>query len=397
MVLNDKVGIASINQALSDLGHEATFSDIFADWLVANYINDCELGNNREYCYTNEDLDYQRLHVDPMASYAGFADLTISRTGTTKDWTGQWYRFRQNDNKDERDTFKLEFEGNGSRADFKVPYIVQSPSQDPEVGFIDLEDQEGVVYVPDFVSQNKTVIIAPFNRFKKSGFGENEPNISFTFNASTVERSEPIISGVSPSEGNEEGGFEIILNGSNFEGADNVFFGGEEIEDFEVVDDNTITFTAPAGSEGMVDVRIDVDGNEYTLNDAFEYNSENNETPEYPEGSLLRAKDGYKVYVINEHGYKRWIQTAEIFNYYGHLKWGDIIEVERNVLDEYETSWLIRAAEDEKVYQLDSNGIRHWLNMSAQEFIDGGRSWDAIFVINNWERDYYDLGEEILE
>ena len=58
----------------------------------------------------------------------------------------------------------------------------------------------------------------------------------------------------------------------------------------------------------------------------IEDNEEEIELPSYPEGSLLRAKGDYKVYII-KNNYKRWIQTAEIFNNYGHLSWDDIIDV----------------------------------------------------------------------
>ena len=395
MVLNDKVGIESINEALFSFGYEETFSDVFADWVVANYVNDCQIGDNQSYCYNNNDLNYQHLHVDPLASYAGFSELIVSRTGTTKDWAGNWYRFRQHSDNDTKDTFKLRFEGNGNTADFKVPYIITEPGKETKVKFVELSDQEGVFYVPNFVSGNKTVIIAPFNQNKRTGFGENEPDVSFSFTASTIDLSEPIINRLSPSKGSAEGGFKVIVEGAYFEEVEELVFGGKEIEDFEIIDDNNIAFTAPIHEEGLVDIKLKIADNKYILENAFEYQEGNLDLPEYPEGSLLRTKNGYKVYVINEHGYKRWIQTAEIFNYYNHLKWEDIIEVDKEVLDKYKTSRLIRADGDEKVYRLNSDRTRNWLNMTAQEFIEGGRSWKAIFVINSWERDYYNIGAEI--
>ncbi|MBU4030838.1 hypothetical protein KJ756_01600, partial [Patescibacteria group bacterium] len=86
MTLNNEVGIASVNAALSDLGFSETFSDIFADWSVANYLNDCEIGEG-DYCYLNKNLTYQRLNVDESASYSGFPNLIVSRSSSSKDWS----------------------------------------------------------------------------------------------------------------------------------------------------------------------------------------------------------------------------------------------------------------------------------------------------------------------
>src|SRR3990167_3495349 len=79
MVLNNQVGIASINLALADLGYKETFSDIFADWAIANYLNNCLADLLKKYCYLNNNLTYQRLHVEPTAGYSGFPNLIVSR------------------------------------------------------------------------------------------------------------------------------------------------------------------------------------------------------------------------------------------------------------------------------------------------------------------------------
>jgi len=95
--------------------------------------------------------------------------------------------------------------------------------------------------------------------------------------------------------------------------------------------------------------------------------------PLYSDGSLLRAAGDTKVYVIKDN-YKRWIQSAEIFNGYGHLKWGDIIEVPPAVLREYQESFLIREQGDPRVYEVDTLGVKRWLNMTAVQFEASGRT-----------------------
>ena len=107
-----------------------------------------------------------------------------------------------------------------------------------------------------------------------------------------------------------------------------------------------------------------------------------------------RAKNDYKVYVIKGR-YKRWIQRAEIFNAYGHLHWEDVIEVEPEILDAYQTSWLIRAKNDYKVYEVTPSGVKRWLNMTPSEFEKSGRKWEMVYIVNDFERDFYHTGKEI--
>jgi len=319
MVLNDQVGIASIDKALAELGYTETFSDIFADWSVANYLNDCQIGTESKYCYLNENLTYQRLHVDYTVSYSGFPNLIVSRSSSIKDWLPYWYRFRQGTTQStDRDTLKLEFAGSTNKGDFRVPYIVTDQNNQTTVKFISLEDQQGIAYIPNFTSLNKSVIMIPFNQYQKENFGANESSISFAFTASSVAYS-PIIE--------------------------------------------------------------DEENNESTVN--------------YPEGSLLRVKNSYKVYIIKGN-YKRWVQSAEIFNQYAHLHWEDIIDVDSSVLDQYIESWLIRADGDKKVYELNADGTKHWLNMTAEQFTLTGHLWDMVYITNTFERDSYNTGSDVM-
>lgn len=114
----------------------------------------------------------------------------------------------------------------------------------------------------------------------------------------------------------------------------------------------------------------------------------------FAEGSLLRSRGDAKVFVITN-GYRRWIQSPEIFNGYGHLRWGDIQEVEGITLGDFEESFLVRLLGDHRVYEVDSAGVSRWLNMSAQAFEASGRKWEKIFTINDTELRWYRDGAEI--
>lgn len=118
--------------------------------------------------------------------------------------------------------------------------------------------------------------------------------------------------------------------------------------------------------------------------------------PVYTRGSLIRAQDENKVYILNG-AYKRWIQYGEIFNFYGHLNWETIQNVPVEDLDVFEDAWLVRADEDYKVYEINGDGTKHWLNITAEQFEASGRKWEMISIINKEERDFYITGVEVLK
>ncbi|MEA2113353.1 MAG: IPT/TIG domain-containing protein, partial [Patescibacteria group bacterium] len=391
MILNNKTGIDSINAALSDLGYSETFSDVFAGWTVANYLNDCDISMDNKYCYLNKNLTHQRLNVDYSASYSGFPNLIVSRSSSLKDWSPRWYRLNQGTVQEtDRDTLKLEFDGAELRGDFSVPYIVTGPNSETTVQFIPLDNQKGSVYIPNFSSLNKSVVIIPFNQYKRKGFSSNELSTSFSFTASSVAFIPPIIESTLPDSGFPAGGTEITVSGENLSLVEKITLGGKTVSDFEIVDNQTISFISPAHSAGSADlILFDSDNNQTALADAFNY------LPSYADGSLIRAKGDYKVYIIKG-SYKRWIQSAEIFNYYGHLNWESIVEVSKEELSNYKESWLIRADGDKRVYEVNADGTKHWLDMTAEEFSITGRLWDMVYIINTSERNLYRTGSNVM-
>jgi hypothetical protein len=80
------------------------------------------------------------------------------------------------------------------------------------------------------------------------------------------------------------------------------------------------------------------------------------------------------------------------------LSWDDVKDVSQSVIDEYTTSDLVRAEGDYKVYKLIADGdtgTKQWLNITAEEFVNQGYDWDAIYIINATDRDAYSVGAEI--
>ncbi len=118
-------------------------------------------------------------------------------------------------------------------------------------------------------------------------------------------------------------------------------------------------------------------------------------SPNYPDGSLIRAKGDYKVYIVKG-GYKRWVQSSEIFKFYPHLGWQAVIEVTPEERDWYRDAWLVRADGDTKVYEINGDGTKHWLNMTAEQFSQTGRNWNMVYIINKAERDFYKIGADVM-
>jgi len=119
------------------------------------------------------------------------------------------------------------------------------------------------------------------------------------------------------------------------------------------------------------------------------------------DGDLIRAQgtlDVFIVKIIGTEKFKRLILNPEIFNQYGHLKWENIKEVDQTTVDEYIVSDLVRAVEDDKVYKLYPNGDsgeKRWIK-TADDFLNLGYKWTAIYTINNFERDFYSTGADLV-
>jgi len=233
----------------------------------------------------------------------------------------------------------------------------------------------------------------PFNQYKMSNFTDSELATAFSFTASSIELGElvsPIINSLSPGQGSISGGFEIIIKGEQLSSVSQIVFGQQEISQFKIIDEQTITFTAPPHSAGSVDIILtNSDGQQAFLANAFTY------LTLLPEGTLIRAKGDYKVYIIKGN-YRRWIQSAAIFNFYGHLNWQAVIEVTPQERDAYQEAWLIRADGSAPVYEVNADGTKHWLNMTAGQFSQSGRQWDMVYIINSFERDFYRTGADVL-
>ena len=110
----------------------------------------------------------------------------------------------------------------------------------------------------------------------------------------------------------------------------------------------------------------------------------------------------YIVKIIGDTKYIRHIVSLEIFDYYGHLKWEDLKQVDS--LDDYSLSGWARvntepngtAGPNDKVYEINADQSKHWINMTAEDFLSHGGSEPAIYSINQGELDLYTTGADVM-
>ena len=113
------------------------------------------------------------------------------------------------------------------------------------------------------------------------------------------------------------------------------------------------------------------------------------------DGDLIRAAGDYKVYIIKGI-YKRHILDGRIFDFYGHLNWDAVKEVSDLQRDSYQDSALIRLDGGIKVYDVNGDKTKHWLNMTTDQFLATGRTPGMIYTVNADELNFYTAGADVI-
>jgi peptidoglycan hydrolase-like protein with peptidoglycan-binding domain len=147
------VGIDSINYALQKNGFKDSFSQIFTNWTIASFLNDCSI--SQRYCYLNQNLKNFRL--PPLLNFLPLSgDVSLSVTNGTKKWTGNWLKFIGGNG-----TLKLDFSVS-KELNFQVPFLLGDSDGSYSLGFIKLDKNgKGSVSADKFGTDYKTLVIIP--------------------------------------------------------------------------------------------------------------------------------------------------------------------------------------------------------------------------------------------
>lgn len=124
------------------------------------------------------------------------------------------------------------------------------------------------------------------------------------------------------------------------------------------------------------------------------------DTSAIADGALIQSWNSPDVWIVKYIGnkkFKRLILNPAVFNSYGHLRWDRIQNVSQEILDAFAASDLVRASGDTRVYRLlpqGDTGERRWIT-TTETFAKMNFDWDAVYEINNADRDSYQEGDAI--
>ena len=167
-----KIGIPSLNYALEENEKEKDFAEIFTDWLITMFLNDCQIGE--EYCYKNQNL--KNLRITPSLIFLPSTQKTdVSLNYFIKQWSGNWYRVigGQGD-------LELIFNGDNN-VQFKVPYVLCKENFQCSINFLELDErQEAKISFESFGNDYVSLTLIPSIQSKMSGFNNSEPLYPFS-------------------------------------------------------------------------------------------------------------------------------------------------------------------------------------------------------------------------
>jgi len=161
---SEKIGLSSLNYALEKNKINKKIFDIFLDWVITNFLNNCSFGQN--YCYKNPHL--QNFRIIPSLIFLPSPQQTnIQLKYSIKPWSSHWYRIVGGEG-----DLEIEFKGvkNDIYGLFKVAFVLCQDTQLCQVDYFKLDkEQKGKVVIKDFGKNYTSLTLIPvvFNKEEK--------------------------------------------------------------------------------------------------------------------------------------------------------------------------------------------------------------------------------------
>lgn len=136
--------------------------------------------------------------------------------------------------------------------------------------------------------------------------------------------------------------------------------------------------------------------NSYGLSKADAFLVEKQEIDAYPTAYLLKRADDEKVYYITQSGMSRHVPTAQVFESYGN-KWYNIVTVTYEDLVSYSINSAVKLEDSSKVYWLVAGKTttkKHWIS-TADAFNRLGVKWSQVAPVNSVEFNTYPEGDPV--
>ncbi|MEA2097775.1 MAG: hypothetical protein U9P70_01720 [Patescibacteria group bacterium] len=376
MVDNNRVGIQSIDKALSDLYYkDDTFQSVFKDWVITNYVNGTVLDS--KYSYQNENISYENFHIQPKNIYELNYNTTLNINGLIKDWSNEYYKFNiAEKNCANENRIKINFNGQDS-GQFFVSYVVSYQDETRKVNEMELDNnQDSDFYISCWDKDISSITIIPISHKKVTGFGNDIDEYYFSISAEIVKRNKYQDNSLLKSLSNDK--VYLIENGKKRWITDaNVFISnGYHWKDIIII------------TESELELYLDGENIEADFNLRLN-------------GSLVKGS-GSKVYLIEDNN-KRWITSVAVF-ISNNYQWEAIITITDSELNSYLDGENIANSDSNfdkkllrgsgpKVYLVE-NGKKRWIT-TATVFTSNGYHWSDIIIVPDYKLDIYLNGEDI--
>ncbi len=110
-----------------------------------------------------------------------------------------------------------------------------------------------------------------------------------------------------------------------------------------------------------------------------------------PEGAIVKTADNPDVYIIkykNNKQFKRLVLNPQVFESYGHLKWENVLTIDKATLDTYAISDFVTVYGEKDVYELVPDG-----DTGSKYLTTSGYDPDSVYIINETDFRNYVLQE----
>ncbi|MCK4799949.1 hypothetical protein KAS31_03130 [Candidatus Parcubacteria bacterium] len=376
MIDNNRVGIQSIDKALSDLYYKNdTAQSVFRDWAITNYVNGTAL--NSKYSYQNKSISYQNFHIQPRNTYELNSNTTLDIDGLIKDWSNEYYKFNiVEKNCTNENRIKINFNGQDS-GQFSVSYVISYQDEIKKVSEVVLDNsQDSDFYISCLGENISSITIIPISHKKITGFGNDIGEYHFSISVKIAEKSKY-----------QNNSLLRLLNG------DKVYLVENDKKRW-ITDANVFVSNGYQWADVIVvtesELKLYPDGENVKAN----FNLK-------PNGSLMKGS-GPKVYLV-ENNSKRWITSATAFAS-NNYQWEAIITITDFELNLYLNGKNITSSisnfdkkllrgSGPKVYLIES-GKKRWIT-TATAFISNGYQWNDIIIVSDYKLDAYPGGENI--
>ena len=312
MISNNKIGIESINDALSTLNQKETFRSVFENWSVANYLNDITVESNGKYGYKNVDINYKNFHISTQNQFI-IDNSEVNISNSIKDWTSEYYEFKIIDKQyGTKDKIKINFEGEVS-GKYSVPYIVFYKNGEKKVEHLNFNGDQNYINSISLADNDvSSFAVIPMSYKNSASFGSDIDSYSFSLSIDIVNNSIFVNNSLLKSNNNSK----VYLVESNnkrwINSVDSFISNGYRWEDILIVTDYELS-QYQRGEDIVVKINKNSNFN----------------------GSLFKSLTDSKVYLI-EDDKKRWIDSVQSFVSNGY-NWKDIVIVTDYELTQYQS------------------------------------------------------------